>query len=161
MIFGCELFRTLAAISLFLVCVVAQPARADEAAEKAAFEQAETLPSPSAASTTRARSWPRRRATAITRASTRIRAGWRASMKRPQADNRARRLSQDTGDASISRARAPSAGAHLAKLEDTDAARRHFEFVLGAADATAPTSIACARNLRLLTAPRTGALRGM
>ncbi len=48
----------------------------------------------------------------------------------------------------------------LAKLEDTDAARRHFEFVLGAADATAPYVDRVRADLRLLDGAKNWSAQG-
>lgn len=154
-----SLFRTLAAISLFLVCAVAQPARADEAAEKAAFEQAEQL-------IAQRRFDDARKLLAATPRNSDYARVYGAFVQA--------RIDEETGrltsarDAyrkileahpSLARVRLQLART-LAKLEDTDAARRHFEFVLGAADATAPYVDRVRADLRLLDGAKNWSAQG-
>jgi tetratricopeptide (TPR) repeat protein len=146
-------------LALLLSCLAAPMSFADEAAEKAAFEQAEMLIE------------GRRFDDARKLLSATPRESAYARIYGAFVDAR---LAEDTGrlttarDAyrkilethpTLARVRLHLART-LAKLEDNDAARRHYEFVLGAADVTAPYADRVRADMRLLDGAKNWSAHG-
>lgn len=148
-----------ASVALLLACACAPAAASDEAAAKAAFEQAELL--------IEARRFEdARKLLAAT-----PREGDYARVYGAFVDAR---LDEETGkltrarDAyrkilethpTLARVRLHLART-LARLEDNDAARRHYEFVLAAADVTAPYADRVRADMRLLDGARNWSAQG-